>query len=359
MRVPGGTNRVNDGEEGSPCSPFSFAVKRWHGQLWRPLVLDLRRAKLEALCRNVSRARRITMLTQVSTRRSIALALGGGGARGIAHILALEAFDELGIKPTSIAGTSMGAIYGASYAAGLSAKLIRAHTEEMLSQRFDMIRQIYAARAAPVTRLLSFMPMRNALLDAGALLEAVLPSGVPRTFEALAIPLKTIACDFYAQAEVVHSSGDLRPAVAASMALPVVFAPVMIDGRAYVDGGFVNPLPFDVIADDAHITVAIDVAGGNPDTHTALVPLDKTRAAPSAFDVLAASSQILQRAIVREKLRYRQPDILISCPVGDYTVVDFHKWRDVLAASAPIKDQLKRQLDRVLSSETLPLISKA
>ena len=298
-----------------------------------------------------------TLVTR-SKMPSIALALGGGGARGLAHIVVLEAFDELGIKPAIIAGTSIGALYGAAYASGLSAKLIRAHTEEMLSQRFDLVRQIFASRATPISKLLNLMPLRNALLDATALLEAVLPTGVPRSFEALEIPLKTVACDFYAQSEVVTDSGDLRAAVAASMALPVLFAPVMIDGRAFVDGGFVNPLPFDVIADKSHLTIAVDVSGGAPDTHTALLPLDKARMHPSAMDVLAASSQILQRAIVREKLRACQPDVLIPCPVGDFSVVDFHKWKEVLAASAPIKDHLKRQLERVLGSETVPLIPK-
>ncbi|MBN9259252.1 MAG: patatin-like phospholipase family protein, partial [Hyphomicrobium sp.] len=69
----------------------------------------------------------------VSREPSIGLALGGGGARGLAHVLILEAFDELGIRPTFITGTSIGAIYGAAYAAGLSAALIRAHTEEILA----------------------------------------------------------------------------------------------------------------------------------------------------------------------------------------------------------------------------------
>ena len=289
----------------------------------------------------------------------IALALGGGGARGLAHIVALEAFDELGIKPVVMAGTSIGALYGAAYASGLSAKLIRAHTEETLGQRFDLLRQVFAARAAPISRLLSIMPVRNALLDANTLLDAVLPSGVPQTFEALQIPLKTVACDFYAQSEIVHASGNLRQAVAASMALPVVFTPVMIGGRAMVDGGFVNPLPFDIISGDADITVAIDVSGGAPDNATALVVNEATRTQPSAADVLAASSQILQRSIVREKLRARQPDILIECPVDSFSVIDFHRWREILAATQPIKDQLKRQLARVLNSETLPLIPKA
>ncbi len=68
---------------------------------------------------------------------------------------------------------------------------------------------------------------------------------------------------------------------------------------------------------------------------------------------MSASSQILQRSIVREKLRAAQPDVLIECPVGQFTLVDFHRWRDVLKAAEPAKEQLKRQLDRVLGAETL------
>jgi NTE family protein len=77
---------------------------------------------------------------------SIALALGGGGARGLAHILMLEVLDELGLTPTVIAGTSIGAIFGAAYASGLSARLIRAHTEEVLSQRYSFAQALLAAK---------------------------------------------------------------------------------------------------------------------------------------------------------------------------------------------------------------------
>lgn len=300
---------------------------------------------------------------------SIDLALGGGGARGLAHILILEVFDELGLSPARISGTSIGALLGAAYASGMSAKNVRAHTEEMLSQRFDLVRQMFAARATPIAKLLSFVPVRNALLDPSALLEAVLPSGVAHTFAELKTPLHTVSCDFYSQTEVVTSDGDLRAAVAASMALPVLFAPVLIGGRAMVDGGFVNPLPFDVFPElqgsRTAITVAIDVSGGAPDAQPAIAATSNGRTTlpappattPSAMDVLAASSQILQRSIVREKLKARRPDILIECPVDAFSVIDFHRWRDVLAASAPIKEQLKRQLERVLASETIPQIA--
>lgn len=110
---------------------------------------------------------------------TIALALGGGGARGLAHILMLEVFDELGIRPKLIAGTSIGAIFGAAYASGLAASVIRGHTEETLRQRLDIVRQLFLARSEPVTRLLGVLPRRNALLKPEALLDLVMPPASP------------------------------------------------------------------------------------------------------------------------------------------------------------------------------------
>ena len=113
-------------------------------------------------------------------RPTIALALGGGGARGLAHILVLEVFDELGIRPKVIAGTSIGAVFGAAYASGLSASLIRAHLEEALSQRFGIVRQLLSARSEPVLKILNILPVRSALLKPESLLEFMLPSAVCR-----------------------------------------------------------------------------------------------------------------------------------------------------------------------------------
>ena len=94
------------------------------------------------------KALQVRKTTLPAVRPSIALALGGGGARGLAHILMLEVFDELGLRPQIIAGTSIGAVFGAAYASGMSARLIRAHTEETLSQRFDVVRQLLSARSS-------------------------------------------------------------------------------------------------------------------------------------------------------------------------------------------------------------------
>lgn len=289
--------------------------------------------------------------TLPAVRPTIGLALGGGGARGLAHVLMLEVFDELGIRPRIIAGTSIGAVFGAAYASGLSARLIRAHAEETLSQRFDIVRQLFSARSEPILKILNILPVRSALLKADALLELLLPSRIARDFAGLQIPLKVVATDFYAQEQVVLQEGPLRQAVAASMALPALFSPVTIGGRLLMDGGLVNPLPFDVINGEADITVAIDVSGAplGPGKHPH----------PSAFSALMSSSQILQRSIVREKLRARQPDIYIDVDVDEFYVLDFHRFKQVLDASAPAKAQLKRQLERVLAShtaETLPAV---
>ena len=177
----------------------------------------------------------------------IGLALGGGGARGLAHILVLEALDELGVTPTHIAGTSIGAIYGAAAAAGLTGKQVRAHTEEILGARVDLVKQLFAARAEPVSKLLNFFPLRTSLFNAESLMDLLLPKQVPQTFAELKTPLAIVATDFYAQEQVVIAAGPIRRAVAASMALPAIFTPVIIDGTPMVDGGLVNPLPFDLL----------------------------------------------------------------------------------------------------------------
>ena len=282
-------------------------------------------------------------LTPSTRRPSIALALGGGGARGLAHILMLEVLDELGLKPTVIAGTSIGAIFGAAYASGLSARLIRAHTEEVLSQRFGFAQALLAARSEPVLKLLNFLPVRSSLLSPELLLSQLLPSKVPQDFAGLVIPFKAVATNFYAQEQVVIDTGDLRSAVAASIALPALFSGVMRGDRLLMDGGLVNPLPFDVLEGAADITVAIDVTG------TSSGP--RKRPQPSPLSALVSSSQILQRSIVREKLKARQPDIYIDVDVDKFHVLEFHRLKEVLASAQPAREQLQRQLERVLASE--------
>lgn len=280
---------------------------------------------------------------------SIGLALGGGGARGLAHILMLEVLDELGIRPAVIAGTSIGALFGAAYAAGLTAKEIRILTESALGNRLDLLRLLIAARAEPMLKLLRFLPVRHALLNPETVLGALLPRNFPTEFHELFIPLHLVATDFYAQEAVVMTGGPLRSAMAASIALPAVFSPVMRDARVLMDGGLVNPLPFDILRGEADVIVAIDVSGASSEAGH--------RGHPSAFSALINASQILQRTIVREKLKAEQPDVYIDVDeVDQFGILDFHRFRQILEAAKPAQDQLRRQLTRILTSQTAETI---
>jgi NTE family protein len=279
---------------------------------------------------------------------TIGLVLGGGGARGLAHIAMLEVFDELGLKPKIIAGTSIGAIFGATYASGISGADIRAHTVDVLTNRFWLLRDLLAARTESARRIWNVFSARNALLRPSAVLDIVLPAGVARDFADLEIPLKIVASDYYALEAAVITSGSLGRAVAASMALPVIFEPVMVEGRTMIDGGLTNPLPFDILEGEADILVAIDVSG-------VTMPSPK-RAHPTALEALFASSFLFERSIVREKLKFRRPDIYIDAGTGRFQTLDFLKVRDILAAAEPAKAKLRAQLARVLGAETLPVV---
>jgi NTE family protein len=276
---------------------------------------------------------------------SIALALGGGGARGLAHIPILEAFDELGLRPKVIAGTSIGAVFAAAYASGLSGKQIRMHAFEVLKKRLDLVRDLYAARVRMSGGLFSALTPRPAFISPERFLDTILPPRVARDFAHLSIPLKIVTSDFYAQEAVVFSSGPLRRAVAASMALPVIFHPVEVEGRVLIDGGLVNPLPFDLVANEADLTVAVDVSGA---------PTRRAEhATPKAWETLFASHFIFERTIIREKLRHRHPDLYIDAGTSHFQILDFLKVDEILAAAEPAKERAKAALTRMLEAETL------
>lgn len=283
-------------------------------------------------------------------RPSIALALGGGGARGLAHIHVLEVMDELGLTPTVIAGTSIGALFGAAYASGMSGVEIRAYALEALGRRFDLARQLFAARSTPVQKLLRFVPLRSALLDPEMALDVLLPRRVAYNFQELRIPLKVVATDLGRREAVVLETGLLRQAIAASIAIPVLFSPVRMGERTLVDGGLVNPLPFELVIGAADITVAVDVSGA--------AGIAELGARPTAIEVGAQALQIMEKSITREKLRAIRPDIYIDVDVDRFGALEFWKPAEILAASEPIRDQLRRQLVRVLGSETLPPIER-
>ena len=125
---------------------------------------------------------------------SVALALGGGSARGLAHVVALEAFDELGVKPVLIAGTSMGAICGAAYAAGLSGAEVREQFIALFAKRTHFLKHITGKRGG----LRHLWSLRApGVVDNVTLFEMLLPEAMRCDFASLKIPFLAIAADFY------------------------------------------------------------------------------------------------------------------------------------------------------------------
>lgn len=276
---------------------------------------------------------------------SVALVLGGGGARGLAHIGILEVFDELGVTPKVIAGTSIGAIFGSAYASGISGVDLRQHTVDLLTRRRNLLRDVFSGGALSPRSALKLLGGRGSLLTPEALLDVVLPKQVADTFEDLQIPLHIVASDYYALEEKVFTSGPLKPAVAASMALPVVFRPVTVEGRTLIDGGFVNPLPFDLLDGLADILVAVDVSG--------VTKQPEHGRSPSMLETLFSVSFFFERSLVREKLKARQPDIYIEAGTGTFNVLDFLKVTEILEKAEPAKARFKTQLLRALQAHTV------
>jgi NTE family protein len=278
-----------------------------------------------------------------SAAPTFALALGAGGARGLAHIAVLEAFDELGVKPAVVAGSSMGAVIGAAYAAGMPARDIRAFATRMLRERTEVMAAVIAARVGKLSDVLAGLG-NPFLLDAERLLERLWPEAVPARFEQLKLPLIVVATDYYARAETVFAEGALAPAVAASIAIPGLIRPVKIADRLLIDGGAVNPLPVDHLIGRADILVAADVTGG---------PVPHPSRGPSGFEAMFGSLQIMQAAIVAAKLKIYRPEIVVRPAVDRFRVLDFFEARAILSAAEAVKDELKRELERHLTSRGL------
>ena len=139
---------------------------------------------------------------------TFALALGGGGARGLAHIHVIEAFDELGITPTAIAGSSIGAIMGSAMAAGMTGKDVREHALAVFANRAEVMNRIWQLRPKSIAGVISGA-FKMTQFDVERVLAVFLPKEIPADFSSLKIPLQITATDFYGQSEVTFSKGDL------------------------------------------------------------------------------------------------------------------------------------------------------
>ncbi len=273
--------------------------------------------------------------------RTIAVALGGGGARGLAHIAVIEALDDLGIKPAVIAGTSMGAIIGAAWAAGMSGREIRAYVLALTRDRTKMMRGFMKARVGRFVDVLGGKFTNPVMVDGEKLLDIFWPRIVPDRFDQLQIPFVAVATDYYARSTVTFDHGSLAPAVAASMAIPGLVRAIQLEGRVLYDGGITDPLPHRHLMGKGHFVIAVDVTGG---------PVDRGGLPPSAFAALLGASQILQGALSQEILNATPPDLLLRPAVDHFRLLDFVRVTEILAAAEPVKEEVKRAVKIFTSS---------
>ncbi len=275
------------------------------------------------------------------TGPDIALVLGAGGARGLSHILVLEALDELGVKPALITGCSIGAIVGAAYAAGLSGRDLRQHVVATFRDRARVLARLLDARIGKLGDLVRGLG-NPVLLDGERLLDLFWPQAVPDRFEELAIPFTAVATDYHLHSEVALASGPLTPAVAASLAIPGLVRPVTVEGRVLIDGGAINPLPYDKLLRPGRIVLAVDTS--------APASADDTRV-PGPLEALVGVSQILTQTIVQRMIERQPPDILIRSGRDGFGGLDFFRAQAILDAAEPVKDEVKRRLAQALADE--------
>ena len=181
-------------------------------------------------------------------RKNVALVLGSGGARGLAHIGAIEALEERGYTITSIAGCSMGSIIAGMYAAGQ----LKEAKEWFLSVDKQLI-----LRMMDINLLSS-----NSLVKGQRIIQELQKVVPDRPLEKLPIPCTIVASDLMHTEEVVFRTGSLFQAVRASISIPLFFSPVQMGERLLVDGGILNPLPLHVVErTEGDILVAMDISG--------------------------------------------------------------------------------------------------
>jgi NTE family protein len=286
-------------------------------------------------------------------RLSIGLVLGGGAARGFAHIGVLRTLAAHGIRPDVIAGTSIGAVVGGLFAAG------------QLDAFEDWCRQLTRRR------VLGYLDFRfgGSGLISGSRLASKLEGTIGNTsFADLPLRLAAIATEIGTGHEIWLTRGRVSEAMAASYALPGIFPPKLIGGRWLMDGAMVNPLPISAArALGARLVIAVNLNADNfgrgttiqdhgpddeDDARRAQHELDRSRRGmfrpdrllhreffgapdrPGLSTVMVEAFQVMQDRITRSRLAGDPPDVMISPRLGRINLFDFHRAKDAIALGA-------------------------
>ena len=275
-------------------------------------------------------------MVNLMNTKDVALALSSGGARGLAHIGAIEELESNGYHITSIAGCSMGALIGGVYAAG------------KLNEFREWMKTIDRKKMLELT---DFSFSINHLVKGNRIIEAIMDFVPDIAIEELPIPYCAVATDLKAGREVVIDKGSLFEAIRASISLPSFYEPVQRDDMILIDGGVINPIPLNrVKRNDGDILVGVDVSGHDyksqwdemhrlsewqkNDNSLKAKILDKLIPDNIEFNyytVLSRTSSLMirQNSILMAKLM--KPEMLIDIQMNRYGTFDFDKSEKLIA----------------------------
>jgi NTE family protein len=265
--------------------------------------------------------------------RNVALVLGSGSARGLAHIGVIETLEARGYVIKAIAGTSMGAVIGGLHALG------RLHV-----YRDWIIRQ----RQSDVIRLIDWALGGGGMIRGERLMRQLGKLVGDANIEDLPIPFSAVAVDIERGREVWLSDGSLFEAIRASIAIPGLFTPHHYRGRTLVDGGVLNPVPVGptlrVLTD---CTIVVDLnAPPDPALDDPTGPASATSAAaPAMTEILTRALETMQAALTRQHLAVFQPDLVIGIPGNSCVAHEFHRAREMIELGRRLTVQ---QLDAAL-----------
>lgn len=264
------------------------------------------------------------------SKLKIGLALGGGGVRGFAHIGVLKVFEEAGIKPDLISGTSMGGIIGAIYAFNLNARL----TEEIALNTIGGKDIFFKAKKPSDTqttqrlaKILTFVKelyiwnlqaARKWLISSDAIEKVIRKIFSNERLEEAHIPFSAVATDLNSGEEIVLDKGEIVPALMASAAIPGVFPPVEWNGRLLVDGGIVSVVPVEPVRrKGADVVIGVNVEMG----------LEK-REFRWGIDILFQTDAIRARELNRVKME--KANFIINPPVQNIAWAHFSKAKECI-----------------------------
>ncbi len=288
-------------------------------------------------------------------KAQLALVLGSGAARGLAHIGVLKVLEKRGLKPDLIVGSSMGAMIGGAYAAGLSASQLE---EIACRTNWKKVVQILFPKRV----------RRDGLLDGDRVEEFLISLLGEEDIEDLPIRFACVATDLLTGAEIVLNSGSLINAIRASISFPFLFQPVKIHDHYLIDGGVVNPVPVSVarmmgaqkviackvtpsveqrarqLNSGALVTKRKVLAAGSSSSFLQRLfgdVLERLRQERNGGHALKApklglQKQMAQVAMTMEnmilslRLQQSAPDVLISPEVSDYQFFDFKKAEEII-----------------------------